>query len=172
MRQNRPIRIACRLAWAGLFVAHAYWFVKAIASTESTTSSPLLLALALAFFFLKVLDVHTLRVRWSRRSLLCALLVVVLLHTQVFDQALLDGSDLVWLALPTQFVSLIALRLLALVGAALLLWAGMSEQRRQTSLAARAYSTVSSSATSLRRRIHVLATTPLRGPPHPGENFA
>ncbi len=172
MCQNRLIRIICRLAWGGLLGAHAYWLGKALVSAEGSTSSPLLLGIALVFFLLKLLDVRHLRIQWSRRAVLCAILVVVLLHSQVFDQALLDESVVAWVALPVQLATSVALRFLVMAFFALLLFTKHDDRGRAGMQAAQLYVSIAKAAISLRQRLYVLATTPVRGPPRPGAIFA
>ncbi len=90
---RRAIWLAARAAWLLALVSHSVWFVKGIVSGPGVS---LPLALALAFFVLKFLDVSFLRVTWSRRSIVAALVIVLFLHANVISDAASD-ADLIYL---------------------------------------------------------------------------
>jgi len=172
MHQHRFIRVCGRSLWAALFGAHAFWFVGALRSPESSLSSPVLLGLALVFFLAKLLDLRHLRIQWSGRALCCAILVVVLLHAQVFDQASLSDSSMLGLALPAQVLMSLALRILVLLCTVHFLFTMTDARGRKIIRCARLYHAIATVVANLRRRVCALASAPFRGPPRPGELVA
>ena len=159
---SRSFHVARRLAWAGLLIAHGYWFAKSLLSPASATSSPVLLGLALAFFTLKVVDVRWLRVPGHRRAIVCFALVVVLLHSQVLAPILPHDASMAWLALPAEVVTVIAVRVAVVLFVYRLLWR-LARTRLSSALARLDAS--QSWAGFIHQRERTLVATPLRGPP-------
>jgi hypothetical protein len=162
---NRWVRVGLRTAWGTLSVSHAYWLAGTALSPTGSTSSAVLLALSLVFFLLKVLDVRCLRVPWNRRSILGALLVVVLLHARVVDRLMFEGTPVEWLALPIPMATSVVLRLVVI--ACVVLLAGVLFGCHGPSAVRRTWRYVLFvlGACSSRKRVFALACGPPRGPP-------
>jgi len=165
MAWNRWAQVVLRTAWGTLFGAHAYWLAKTAVSPTGSTSSIILLALSLLFFLLKVVDVRFLRVPGDRRSILCASLVVVLLHARVIDRLVFDETRIEWLALPVPMAVPAVLRFAVIAFVVLL--AGVFFGRPNPSAVRRTWRYVLFvlGACSSRKRVYALASGPLRGPP-------
>ncbi|MHC5111476.1 MAG: hypothetical protein ACYTHJ_16540 [Planctomycetota bacterium] len=91
-----------RLVWVMMLACHAYWLVKGLQGGTAATST-VFLGATIALFLLKALDVQFLRIDWNRRRVLAALLVVLLLHVGVFDEAMGGGAgwSLAWFPIET-----------------------------------------------------------------------
>lgn len=77
---SRTAWVILRGVWGLLLLSHAVWFVRSFASTQASFGSRLALGLAIVFFAAKLLDVRALRFVFSRRSLIAAAMIVLLLH--------------------------------------------------------------------------------------------
>lgn len=94
-----------------MFGLHAIWLVQSIGSASTSTTSQCLLFLAIVFFALKTIDLASLRFRCTRRALISALLVVVLLHVGAIDRALESEMGLSPWMLPVLASTAIACKL-------------------------------------------------------------
>lgn len=114
-----------RVAWCALLALHAWVLGKALAGGSASFSSLLLLTVSNAFFLLKLFDVSFLRFHWTRRSVIAAALVVLLIHVGAIDTKIGHEFDPTpWLMVKMSPLALLfgwLGRILAMAGAALAL---------------------------------------------------
>lgn len=144
--------------WVLLLVSHLGWFLKGLRG-EADAVSTVLLGLTLSLFLLKSLDVPFLRVNWTRKRLLAAVVIVLLLHVGVIHDAV-DADIFAWTL--DENVSFIRLSILFSLIA---FWLGLVSSAGNDSIPA--VSVVRHAITALLRRQRQCALTvaPLRGPP-------
>ncbi len=92
--------MAARTVWFAMFAMHAFWFVRSLGSADVLMATRLSLIAAIVLFALKAIDVSFLRVRWTRRSVVSACLIVLLLHGGAINRSLDATADSFWLWLP------------------------------------------------------------------------
>ncbi len=97
--------LTARAVWCSMLCMHTFWFARSFTVLQLDPGSQVMLGLAIVFFLLKSADVAFLRVRWTRRSLIAAGMVVLMLHAGALDQWASGGSDFSFLWLPVAAVS-------------------------------------------------------------------
>ncbi len=116
VRSLNVLWLLARVAWLIALASHSVWFVKGIVSGGGIS---LPLGLSLCFFALKVWDVPFLRVTWSRRSVIAAIVVVLFLHANVITDAAADADwTFLWSSFELPFGLTLKFVLVAVVAAA------------------------------------------------------
>ena len=106
--RDTSLWICRRSIWLAGLVSHGYWLAESLSNGSASIGSTGLLAATLILFLLKTIDVRFLRVRWTHRSVLAAVLIVLVAHIGVISSVAASDSCGLFAWLPVESTLIVA----------------------------------------------------------------